>query len=106
LKRPDRLARDVKVVLAAVRYPPSPGGAETHVAALAEGLVHKGHDVVVHTSDLHTEYPFVRRELPTLVNGVRVVRHRARRLANAWTVMPTMPRALAAEEADILHAHS
>lgn len=96
----------MKVVLACVRYPPSPGGAETHVAALAEGLVKKGHDVVVHTSDLHTEYPFVRRELPTLVDGVRVVRHRARRLANAWTIMPSMPRALAAEDADILHAHS
>lgn len=98
----------VKVVLAAVRYPPSPGGAETHVSALAEGLVKRGHHVVVHTSDLHTEYPFVRRDLPAEVNGVRVVRHRARRLAGAWTVMPDMLRALREEarDAEIVHAHS
>lgn len=98
--------RGMKVVLASVRYPPGPGGAETHVAALAEGLAKRGHDVVVHTSDLYTEYPFVRRELPSEINGVRVVRHRARRLANAWTVMPTMPRALREERPDIFHAHS
>lgn len=96
----------MNVVLTAVRYPPSPGGAETHVAALAEGLVKRGHDVVVHTSDLFTEYPFVRRDLPGEVNGVRVIRHRARRLANAWTVMPSMPRALRQETPDVLHAHS
>lgn len=96
----------VKIVLASVRYPPAPGGAETHVQALAEGLAARGHDVVVHTSDLYTEYPFVRRELPAVVNGVRVVRHRARRLANAWTIMPSMPRALREERADLFHAHS
>lgn len=96
----------MKVVLASVRYPPAPGGAETHVRALASGLARRGHDVVVHTSDLHTEYPFARRELPGEVDGVRVVRHRARRLAGAWTVMPDMPRALREERADIVHAHS
>ena len=96
----------MKITLTSVRYPPSPGGAETHVGALAEGLAKRGHDVVVHTSDLHTEYPFVRRELPGEVNGVKVVRHRARRLANAWTIMPSMPRALRDEEFDIIHAHS
>ena len=96
----------MRVLLAAIRYPPAPGGAETHVQALAEGLARRGHEVVVHASDLHTEYPFVRRELPAEVNGVRVVRHRARRLLNAWTAMPTMPRALAKEEYDLIHAHS
>lgn len=96
----------MKVVLASVRYPPAPGGAETHVHALATGLARRGHEVVVHTSDLHTEYPFVRRDLPAGVEGVRVVRHRARRLAGAWTVMPDMPRALREERADIVHAHS
>ena len=96
----------MRVVLTSVRYPPAPGGAETHVAALAEGLAKRGHDVVVHTSDLHTEYPFVRRDLPAELNGVRVVRHRARRLANAWTVMPSLPRALRQEKPDVFHAHS
>ncbi|MFA5861223.1 MAG: glycosyltransferase family 4 protein [Candidatus Thermoplasmatota archaeon] len=98
-----------KVVLAAIRYPPAPGGAETHVAALAEGLAKRGHDVVVHTSDLFTEYPFERRSsLPDKVNGIPVVRHRAVRVGGAWTTMPSMGKALraAANEADIIHAHS
>ncbi|HEX2022378.1 MAG TPA: glycosyltransferase family 4 protein [Candidatus Thermoplasmatota archaeon] len=98
----------MRVALACIRYPPAPGGAETHVAALAEGLIQRGHDVVVHASDLHTEYPFARRDLPTEVEGVRVVRHRAVRWLGAWTAMPTMPKALReeAERADVLHAHS
>jgi glycosyltransferase involved in cell wall biosynthesis len=96
----------MRVAFASVRFPPAPGGAETHVHALATGLARRGHDVVVHTSDLFTEYPFERRELPAEVDGVRVVRHRARRLANAWTVMPDLPRALREEKADVLHAHS
>lgn len=96
----------MKVVLTSVRYPPAPGGAETHVHALATGLAKRGHDVVVHTSDLFTEYPFERRALPAEVDGVRVVRHRARRLANAWTILPDMGRALAGEKPDVFHAHS
>ena len=96
----------MRIVFAAVRYPPAPGGAETHVHALASRLARRGHDVVVHTSDLHTEYPFARGELPAVVDGVRVVRHRARRLANAWTIMPALPRALRDEQADVIHAHS
>ncbi|HVM46018.1 MAG TPA: glycosyltransferase family 4 protein [Candidatus Thermoplasmatota archaeon] len=96
----------MRVVLASVRYPPAPGGAESHVRALAEGLARRGHEVVVHTSDLHTEYPFARRDLPGELDGVRVVRHRARRLANAWTVLPGLPGALRRERADVLHAHS
>ena len=98
----------MRVVLAAVRYPPAPGGAETHVSALAEGLAKRGHDVEVHASDLFTEYPFAHRDMPADVNGVKVVRHRAKRLAGSWTTMPTMPRALreAAKNADLVHAHS
>lgn len=98
----------MRIVLASIRYPPGPGGAETHVARLAEAYARRGHDVVVHTSDLHTEYPFERRELPAEVNGVRVVRHRARRVLGAWTMMPDLPRALRedAKRADVLHAHS
>ena len=97
----------MKVVLAAVRYPPAPGGAESHVAALAEGMLARGHDVVVHASDLHTEYPFARRPgMPDKVNGVPVVRHRAVRVAGAWTAMPSMWRALREADCDVMHAHS
>jgi len=100
--------RALRIVLTCVRYPPAPGGAETHVRSLAEAYARRGHDVVVHTSDLHTEYPFVRGDLGGEMGGVKVVRHRARRLLGSWTVMPALPRALreAARGADVLHAHS
>lgn len=98
----------MRIVLACIRYPPSPGGAETHVQALARGFARRGHDVTVHTSDLHTEYPFVRRhDLPTTdEHGVRVVRHPARRLLGSWTLVDGMARALRDAEYDIIHAHS
>lgn len=100
----------MRIVLASIRYPPSPGGAETHVQALARGFAARGHDVQVHTSDLFTEYPFVRRQdLPkTDEGGVRVVRHPAERLFGSWTRIRGMTRALtkAAGDADVVHAHS
>lgn len=100
----------MRIVLACIRYPPAPGGAESHVAALAEGFAKRGHEVVVHTSDLFTEYPFARKALPPKVEGVSVVRHRAfspGRLAH-YVFLPTMGPALrkAAKRADALHAHS
>lgn len=100
----------MRIVLACIRYPPAPGGAETHVAALAEGFVQRGHDVVVHTTDLHKEVPFERREMPSEVNGVRVVRHRGRTPGRTfhYVFAPTMLKALreAAADADVVHAHS
>ena len=100
----------MRVVLACIRYPPAPGGAETHVAALAEGFAKRGHEVEVHTTDLHKEVPFERREMPSEVNGVRVVRHRGRTPGKTfhYVFAPTMLRALgdAARRADVVHAHS
>lgn len=75
--------------------------------ALAQGLAARGVDVEVHTSDLYTEYPFVRRaDLPQNDGDVRVVRHKAIRLLNAWTAMPSMGKGLRQSGADIFHAHS
>ena len=102
----------MRVVLACIRYPPAPGGAESHVQALARGMARRGHDVEVHTSDLHTEYPFQRRAgLPTEdEHGVRVVRHRARSPGGMmhYVFLPTMWGGLrrAARGADVVHAHS
>ena len=100
----------MRIVLACIRYPPAPGGAETHVAALAEGLVRRGHEVEVHTTDLHKEVPFERRDMPAEVNGVRVVRHRGRTPGKTfhYVLAPTMLGALrdAARRADVVHAHS
>ena len=100
----------MRVVLACIRYPPAPGGAETHVAALAEGFARRGHEVEVHTTDLHKEVPFERRDMPSEVNGVRVVRHRGRTPGRTfhYVLAPTMLRALkeAARGADVVHGHS
>jgi glycosyltransferase involved in cell wall biosynthesis len=101
----------MRVVQTAVRYPPAPGGAEAHVRAVSEGLVERGHDVEVVTSDLRTERPFDRdTSLPDEVGGVPVTR------LPAWTpggqghyvFLRGILRDLArrAREADVLHAHS
>ena len=98
----------MRVLQGCVRYPPAPGGAETHVAALAEGLQQRGHDVAVHTTDLWSETPFTRREMPSQVNGVPVTRHRARSPGGEahYVLAPGMVSAFLAAETDIVHTHS
>ena len=50
----------LSIAYACIRYHPAPGGAETHVRALAQLMAARGHRVTVHTSDLYTEVPLVR----------------------------------------------
>lgn len=57
---PDPDRRSLRIAYACIRYHPAPGGAETHVRALAQLMAAKGHEVTVHTSDLYTEVPLVR----------------------------------------------
>jgi len=98
----------LKVLTAAIRYPPSPGGAETHAHEVAKELVARGHDVTVYTSDLLREHPFEHLDQPyDLVEGVSVVRNRAYRLGEAlhYPMMPGQVRILR-EPADVLHSHS
>lgn len=98
----------MKVLTAAIRYPPSPGGAETHAHEVAKELVARGHDVTVYTSDLLREHPFEHLDQPyDLVEGVSVVRNRAYRLGEAlhYPMMPGQVRILR-EPADVLHSHS
>jgi glycosyltransferase involved in cell wall biosynthesis len=98
----------LKVLTAAIRYPPSPGGAETHAHEVAKEMVQRGHQVRVITSDLKREHPFEHLEEPhDLVDGVVVDRKRAYRLAEAfhYAVMPGQV-AILREPADVLHSHS
>ncbi len=101
----------MRILQACVRYPPAPGGAETHVQALSEGLLARGHEVQVVTSDLRKEVPFTRDpSLPEEVAGVPVTR------LPAWTpggeghyvfqrrLLRTLLRE--AQESDVVHAHS
>jgi len=98
----------LKVLTTAIRYPPAPGGVETHAHEVARELVSRGHQVRVYTSDLYREHPFEHMEgPPTDVDGVEVVRSRAYTLPEAFhfTFMPGMLPMLR-EPADVLHAHS
>lgn len=87
------------------RYAPEIGGAETHVRAVAEELVRRGHVVTVATS-LPPGSP--REEM---IGGVRVVRFPARHWRGDYLFPPWLPMRglagfLAAERADVIHAHS
>ena len=91
-----------------MRYPPAPGGAETNVAALATGLRERGHEVVVHTSDLWSETPFRRARLPGRVADVPIRRHTAFSPGGEahYVLPPGMLPGLLREPADIVHTHS
>jgi glycosyltransferase involved in cell wall biosynthesis len=98
----------VRVLVGAIRYPPAPGGAETHAHRIARGLVERGHDVQVWTTDLYREHPFERLDGPYgTVDGVRVRRARAYMVSEA-THYPVMPGQIGMlrHEADIVHCHS
>jgi len=98
----------MRVLVAAIRYPPAPGGAEVYAHEIAKELMRRGHEVEVWTSDLMREHPFERLKEPFgTVDGVRV--HRCR----AWTPgemihYPVMPGELGMLRAgaDVVHSNS
>lgn len=101
----------MRILQACIRYPPGQGGAETHVHSLATRLEQRGHEAVVYTSDLKTEFPMHRisHDIPeySTVDGVPVRRFRAHSLPDGlhWVWMPSM-RAMNKDRADLIHAHS
>ena len=98
----------MKILQGCVRYPPAPGGAETVVKAYSEGLRNLGYDVEVITTDLYTETPFIKREMPAVVNGINVTRHRAYTVSGEahYVFAPGMIQSFLTKEADIIHTHS
>ena len=98
----------MKILQGCVRYPPAPGGAETVVKAYSEGLMDLGHDVEVVTTDLYTETPFVKKEMPSEVNGINVTRHKAYTVSGEahYVLAPGMVRSFLSKKADIIHTHS
>lgn len=103
----------MRILQACVRYPPAPGGAETHVREISERLAARGHEVVVHTNALHKEVPFTPRdEWPASDRdgAVKVVRHKAWTPGKEIHYTFSMPlfRAVVrgARDADVVHAHS
>ena len=98
----------MKILQGCVRYPPAPGGAETVVKAYSEGLRDLGNDVEVITTDLYTETPFVKKEMPSEVNGINVTRHKAYTVSGEahYVLAPGMVQSFLSKEADVIHTHS
>ena len=98
----------MNILQGCVRYPPAPGGAETVVKAYSEGLRDLGHEVEVITTDLYTETPFVRKKMPTQVNGIGVSRHKAFTVSGEahYVLAPGMVKSFLSKKADIIHTHS
>ena len=98
----------MNIIQGCVRYPPAPGGAETVVRAYSEGLHSKGHSVEVVTTDLYTETPFVKKNMPTKVSNVPVSRHSAFSISGEahYVLAPGMITSFLSKEADIIHTHS
>ncbi|MBM4248348.1 MAG: glycosyltransferase family 4 protein [Euryarchaeota archaeon] len=90
----------------------APGGAEDHVLQISRELVRRGHEVVVHASDMFTETPWKRGDRPDseTIDGISVKRHKAymRPVSDRWSmlVIPGMVSGLLEERCDLYHAHS
>jgi glycosyltransferase involved in cell wall biosynthesis len=99
----------VKILQLCTRFPPAPGGVETHVLEISRRMRMAGHDVRVFTSDLFSETPFVRLKEPANdVQGVPVTRFRAYTPGGEahYLLYPAMKMAVMRAPADVIHAHS
>lgn len=92
-----------------IRFPPAPGGAETHVYEITKRLIVNGHEVEVFTSDLYKEIPFQRmKKHDGQYDGIRVHHFRAYTLGGDlhYVMMPSMFLPMLRYECDIIHVHS
>jgi len=99
----------VNILQLCIRFPPAPGGAETHVYEISKELIKRKHNVGVFTSDLYTETPFKRMKTwEEQVDRISVRRFRGYSLGGDahYVFMPSMVFPILKENADILHTHS
>ena len=92
-----------------IRFPPAPGGAETHIYEISKDLMKRKHNVNVFTSDLYTETPFKRmKKWDDNVNGIPVRRFRSYSLGGEvhYVFMPSIISPILKENVDIIHTHS
>lgn len=99
----------MKILHTCTRFPPAPGGVESHVLNVARELISRKHSVNVYTTDLYMEIPFTpMKEWEPVVEGVPVRRFKAYSLHGNmhYVFVPSMTKALLSAKADIIHAHS
>jgi len=95
--------------MGAIRYPPAPGGAETHVHEVSKELVSRGHEVQVVTSDLLKETPFTKLDGKyPVVDGIPVKRYCAWSPGGEYhyVIFPGVSLPMLTEKVDIFHMHS
>ena len=99
----------MRILMGAIRYPPAPGGAETHVHEVSKQLISRGHHVQVVTSDLYKETPFTKlgESFPT-VEGVPVKRYCSWSPGGEfhYVLFPCVAWPMLTEKADLFHVHS
>ncbi|UCH88825.1 MAG: glycosyltransferase family 4 protein [Thermoplasmata archaeon] len=99
----------MKILQACTRFPPAPGGAESHVFHISKELLSRNHDLKVYTTDLYMEIPFTHmKEWSPKVDGIPVKRFKAYSLHGNmhYVFVPKMTRAILKANVDIIHAHS
>jgi len=99
----------MRVIQACTRFPPAPGGAESHVFHVAKELQKRNHDVNVYTTDLYMEIPFTHmEEWEERVSEIPVKRFKAYSLHGDmhYVFVPAMANAILKADVDIIHAHS
>jgi glycosyltransferase involved in cell wall biosynthesis len=99
----------MKILQTCIRFPPAPGGAETHVLEVSKLLSERGYDLTVYTSDLYKEVPFTRKNKwsPT-VDGIPVKRYKAYSMPGElhYIFIPSLAKAILKVDTDLIHAHS
>jgi glycosyltransferase involved in cell wall biosynthesis len=99
----------MKLLQTCIRFPPAPGGAETHVLEISKLLKDRGYDLTVYTSDLYKEVPFTRMEKwDSKVENIPVKRYKAFSMPGElhYVFIPGLAKALLKAETDLIHAHS
>lgn len=99
----------MKILQTCTRFPPAPGGAESHVYHVAKELLSRKHDINVYTTDLYMEIPFTHMtDIASSVDGIPVTRFKAYSMHGDmhYVFVPKLTRAILNADVDIIHAHS
>lgn len=91
----------MKIIQVCPRYSPRIGGVETHVKELSKGLIEKGFEVEIYSTDSQNKKLSVE-----FINGIKIFRCRSFSPNNAYYFSPTLYHVLKKSRYDVIHAHS